>query len=263
MELQHHLPEFEAANIALFAVSYDSVDVLKGFTEDHGISYQLLSDLGSEVIRRYGILNTLVKPEEEEYYGIPFPGSYLVSEDGKIFDKLFHREYQKRETGATVLWKGFGLPVDPASTIHAEAEGQAVRVSAALMATELHPRQHADLHVTLDLDEGLHVYGPDVPDDYVATQIKVSGPEGISAGEPAFPATKPLRIEGINEEFQVMDGKVDIVLPVASAIREPGEATLNVEVTYQACTDAMCYIPRTETLHLTVNVAPNVPGRPQ
>ena len=72
MELQRHLQEFEAAGIAVFSVSYDSVEVLAGFAEEHGIRFPLLSDEGSSVIKRFGILNTLIRPEED-FYGIPSP----------------------------------------------------------------------------------------------------------------------------------------------------------------------------------------------
>jgi thiol:disulfide interchange protein len=80
----------------------------------------------------------------------------------------------------------------------------------------------------------------------------------LAFGEPRFPKTHPFTIEGIDEEFHTYDGKVEIVVPVVSGIREEGTAQIEVKVSYQACTDAMCYIPRTETLALELSTAPNV-----
>ena len=43
------------------------------------------------------MLNTIVQPEEAPFYGIPFPGFFLLNEDGVIVDKLFNRHLAHRE----------------------------------------------------------------------------------------------------------------------------------------------------------------------
>lgn len=259
MELQAHKADFDAAGIKLFAISYDTVEALGAFAEAYGIEFPILSDADSKVIRDFGILNTLVKPNETEYYGIPYPGSYLVDSDGLVAAKFFNRQYQVRETALVMMRDGFGLPIDPALLSHAEvSDGTGVSVHAELMTKLLRPRQRSLIYVTLELDEGLHVYGEPTPDDYVKTEVAVSGTEGLTFGGPRFPETHPFTIEGIDEEFHTYDGKVEIVVPVVSGIREEGTAQIEVKVSYQACTDAMCYIPRTETLALELSTAPNV-----
>lgn len=247
--------------MALFAISYDSVEVLARFARDHGIKYPLLSDADSAVIKRFGILNTLVKPEEVEYYGIPYPGSYLVDPEGRIAHKFFNRAYQVRETAATVLRSGFHLPVDPTIFSRGSAGSDGVRITVDLLATELRPRQHADLLVTVSMEPGVHIYGPHVPEGYSPTQIMVTGSEGLAFGPVRFPPTKQLRIAGLEEEFEVWDGEVELTIPATSTIREEGEAGIDVAVTYQACTEEECFVPRSETVHLTVATAPNVRAR--
>lgn len=212
----------------------------------------MLSDEGSKVIREFGILNTLVNPDETTHYGIPFPGSYLTDADGRVTDKFFHREYQVRETATTVLSSGFDLPVDIGSFTHVETEHDGVKLSVALGATELHFMQHADLYVDIDLDEGLHVYGQTVPDGYVPTEVTVTGTEGLRVGQPKFPDTKPFHVEGIADEFQVLGGKVRIAVPLISAIREVESVSIDVEICYQACNDQECFIPKRETFNLEV-----------
>ncbi len=258
MELQSHKAEFDAGGIKLFAISYDAVEPLGAFADHYGIEFPLLSDVGSRVIREFGILNTLVQPDETEYYGIPYPGSYLVDETGTVIAKFFNRQYQVRETAASVLRMGFDLPVDPASLSHAEASGAGVNVHASLMTKELHPRQRSFIYVNLELDEGLHVYGDPIPDGYVRTEVHATGTEGLEFGEPQFPPTKPFKIEGIDDQFHTFDGKVEIVVPVVSTIREEGAAEIELTVRFQACTDDMCYLPRTEKLRLELTTAPNV-----
>ncbi|MEE8517910.1 MAG: protein-disulfide reductase DsbD domain-containing protein [Dehalococcoidia bacterium] len=146
--------------------------------------------------------------------------------------------------------------------VHDVVDGQGVTVSAELTATELRNRQHADIYVTLDLDEGLHVYGQPIPKGYVATEVKAVATEGILVGEPQFPPTTPFKVEGLTEEFHAFDGKVEIVVPVVSTVREEGDAAVDLEVSFQACTDQMCYIPRTEKLRLEFTTAPGVRRQP-
>lgn len=256
--MQNHKSEFDAAGIELFAISYDSVDVLSTFAKAYGIEYPLLADVGSNVIREFGILNTLVDAAEEEYYGIPTPGSYLAGTDGRVVGKFFHREYQVRETGATVLHAGFDLPIDPASAIHDAVHTEGVSVRAELAATALHTHQRAYVYVHLNLDEGLHVYGEPIPEGYAPTWVSTAATEGLVIGEPQYPATTPFSIEGLTEQFNVFGGDVRIALPVTSEIREVGTAAIDVTVCYQACTDQMCYLPQRHILRIEVPTAPSV-----
>ena len=60
MELRDAEPRFSEAGVKLYAISYDDVAALKDFSQTYGIQYPMLSDARSEVIRRYGMLNTEV-----------------------------------------------------------------------------------------------------------------------------------------------------------------------------------------------------------
>jgi peroxiredoxin len=65
VELQRVLPELETAGYCMYAISYDTREQLRNFADQHGIRYPLLSDVGSVVIKQYGILNTLISPDEQ------------------------------------------------------------------------------------------------------------------------------------------------------------------------------------------------------
>ena len=77
MELQDNLESLSNAGVQPYAISYDSQDTLAEFAEKHSITYPLLSDTKSRVIRDFGILNTLVA-EDHRWFGVPFPGTYVV-----------------------------------------------------------------------------------------------------------------------------------------------------------------------------------------
>jgi peroxiredoxin len=61
--------------LGLAAVSYDSVAALKNFADRQHITYLLLSDPDSKIIRAFGILNETVTPGTMTY-GIPVWSKY-------------------------------------------------------------------------------------------------------------------------------------------------------------------------------------------
>jgi len=85
----------------LASISYDSPAVLARFADAHRITFPMLSDKDSAVIRRYGILNTNI-PRTHKFYGIPFPGEYLVAPDGRVADKVFLPSFEDRATASEV-----------------------------------------------------------------------------------------------------------------------------------------------------------------
>lgn len=258
MELQRRAADFEANGIAVLAISPDPVEALAAFAEEHHITYPLLSDAGSVVIRRYGILNTLIEPGEQ-YYGLPFPGSYLVGADGRVAQKFFHRRYQDRETADVVLHSGFAVPIDlsanPSGTDDAE-----VRV--VLAAPSLRYGQVAELYVYIDLPPGQHVYGTPVPEGFIPTAVTVTGPASVRIDEPRVPPTRPFHIAGIADTFHVLDDHVEIAIPIVSTEREATEIALDVRVRYQACTDRECFVPRDRQITLHIPIEPLYTRRP-
>ena len=83
------MPHFEAAGRAVCALSYDEPDALRDFRDAHQITYSLLSDPDSKVISDFGILNTLIDPNDHPWYGIPYPGTYVINGNGVITHKFF------------------------------------------------------------------------------------------------------------------------------------------------------------------------------
>jgi peroxiredoxin len=87
--LQDSIEGFKRNGINVANISYDSREILRRFGETYHITYPLLSDEGSVVIRKFGIMNTNVPPDVKRFYGIPFPGQYLLTGDGTVKDKQF------------------------------------------------------------------------------------------------------------------------------------------------------------------------------
>lgn len=267
VELRDALPRFESASVRLYAISYDDVDALAAFARTHDISYPLLSDADSAVIRRFGILNTLVEPGDAPTYGVPFPGAYVVDSDGRVVEKFFSRHHASRESAETLIDTALGRILLGANEPSATAEGEdAVRISATLHggAGTLREGARRRMVVRFELADGLHIYGRPVPDWMVPTTIAVDGPPGLVTEEPIYPPTRPHRIEPLDLTLPIWSGVVDVVVPVYAVSElvpstEPlmqSTAELEVQVRYQACTDRACLPPHTATLRLRVELEP-------
>lgn len=82
-------------------VSYDSVDVLKKFSDKRMIEFPLLSDPDSKTIASYAIRNkeTVGKGFGKiSLDGVPYPGTFIVDQQGIIRAKLFVDGYKDRHS---------------------------------------------------------------------------------------------------------------------------------------------------------------------
>src|SRR5262252_2183488 len=61
LELQSQYDSLKQDGLGLAAISYDSQDILAAYSAQHGITFPMLSDVGSATIKRYGILNTVAE----------------------------------------------------------------------------------------------------------------------------------------------------------------------------------------------------------
>lgn len=254
MQLQKNLEEFKAQGISVFAISYDRVEAQAAFAEEFGITFPLLADPDHRVIEATGILNTLVQPEEEAIYGVPFPGTYVIGTDGTIEEKLFFQHYRTRPSAATVLREGFGLDFEVRNHPHADVEGDGVRISATLGSESMVFMETSILYIDIDLDEGLHLYGQPIPRGFIPTEVEVTAPEGIIVDEPQYPPTVPFHVEGIDEEFQAFEGEIRIRVLIHMRLTEAESFTLDVTVRYQACNERECFLPQTRQLSLEVPI---------
>jgi hypothetical protein len=233
---------------------------LRQFAEEQQIPYPLLSDVDSEVIRNYEILNTEVSFDDAFLYGIPFPGVYVADESGKVVAKFFHDTYKKRDSPEILIDAALGkiaLADDAPQVGGGDAD---TKITVAVHGGKGSIRQGImrKLVVRFELGEGLHIYGEPVPDGMIATRVRVTGPPGLAVLEPILPATETLHLEGMGVDLEVWSGTVDIAVPfypkgeLASETRplDTEDAEIEVEVRYQACTDNECLLPRTEIFKL-------------
>ena len=249
MELQEAWPALEAGGVALFGLSYDAVSVLAAFAEKRGITFPLLSDEGSHTIRALGLLNQHVAEQHafygiqmrDEHQGIPYPGTFVLDEDGVITEKRFEQSYRVRPTASLFAEYAFGPPAGvPEGAARTSSSG--VVVEAWADAAAYRPYQQVRLHVQLTLPPGHHVYVPPVPEGFVPLGVDVDPLEGLTVGTPEWPSGRPFRVEGLDEEFFVAEGTVRLVVPLLFT-QNLGSTLVRAAVRYQTCTEAECFAP--------------------
>tara|TARA_B100001123_G_scaffold425571_2_gene538584 strand:+ start:1046 stop:1612 length:567 start_codon:yes stop_codon:yes gene_type:complete len=84
------------------AISYDPPLTLQEFGESEGITFPLVSDKDSKLIKAFGILNTDFS-ETDPLYGIPEPTIYVVDAEGKITHVYQEDGYKRRPDPDVVI----------------------------------------------------------------------------------------------------------------------------------------------------------------
>ena len=239
------------------AISYDSVAALKSFADRRHITYLLLSDSDSKIIRAFGILNETV-PANSRGYGIPYPGTYVVDPSGKVVAKFFEDDFKERTPAMEILDR---LGVAPVST-PTIVEAKQLRLSSSASTAVVHPNQRVALFLDIDLTPKMHVYAPGVQ-GYTAIEWKMAG-TAAKFYPVRYPAPEILRLKVIKETVPVYRGHVRLAQDVGMGteaqlkplLNERGEMVLEGSLRYQACDDHECYVPETVPVKWTFKFEP-------
>lgn len=248
--------------IAVFAVSYDPVETLQRFSDQHGITYDLLADVGSKQMERLGLLNDTIVEEraawgkemDEKHENLPYPGTFLLDENGVVIDKKFERTHRLRPSGTVLLADLTDGDVEPAVSATGTAPG--MRAAAWLDEDGYYPGQQLNAHVRLEVEEGVHVYVPPLEEGYIPLRVQMSDQPELTAGEPDLPTGEPFTVEGLPEQFFVVEGSLELTIPFYFSDDRNEDAVLAFEIGYQACNENACFAPETITLELPISYKP-------
>lgn len=116
--LQQIMPDLKAQCANLVAISPQSPDHSLSTVEKHNLSFQVLSDLGNQVSRQFGLVFTVpekLRPVYQqlgidlpEYNGdqlfeLPLPATYIVNSDGEIVYDFINADYKQRLDPTKIL----------------------------------------------------------------------------------------------------------------------------------------------------------------
>jgi hypothetical protein len=247
VELQGRLEELQRQGLGLLAVSYDAPDVLKAFAASRGITFPLISDPDSAVIRRFGLLNTTVEPGTRTY-GIPFPGTFVVDRQGMVRSRHFEDAYQERNTVASILVSRGATPYGPALSVDAPHLTMTAAVSDDVVA----PGERVSIAFDVTPKRGMHVYAPG-KHTYQVVRVSLEPAAWMRVHPTIYPPSQiyhfqPLdeRVEVYQEPFRLVQDVTILATPeVQKSLAAERSVTIRGRLEYQACDDKVCYSPQT------------------
>ena len=283
MELQDQLETLKEQGLGVAAISYDSVEVLSDFAQRRGITFPLLADDDSSVITEFGILNTVAAeglgenaddPEvqadvakyvsafgaREMIVGTPYPGTFMVDSDGKVTSRFFEEFYRERNTTTNVMLK-LGMGLSPIAAV----QGETAHLKFTAYPSNTSVTVGTRFSLALDVTPGpnMHVYAPGAEGKgYRVIGFNLDQPE-IARIEPvSYPESEIYYFEPLDEHVPVYQEKFTILQEVvmngdarAEEVMSTLDAlTLTGTLDYQACDDAICFLPQSIPVSFTVDL---------
>jgi len=285
LELQSQYDSLRKDGLGLVGISYDSQDILAAFSRQHGITFPLLSDVGSETIERYGILNTVAEEglgpngndpaviakvklyvsangANERQRGIPFPGTFIVDRSGRVKARFFEDSYTVRNTVSNIRVRLNNLSTSVAAT---RVESRQLDVVTYPSDTAIAPGNRFSIVAQITPHNGVHVYAPGAA-NYKVVELKVLPSKYIRTFKTVYPKSEIYFFKPLNESVPtyqkpftisqdvVLDGQAS----TRTALAKQTSMTIGGVLTYQACDDRLCYDQVTVPLSWTIGLKPIV-----
>lgn len=252
--MQESAADLKKRGLGLAAVSYDSPAVLQAFAAARGITFPLLSDAGSATIERYNLLN----PEATgPAAGVPYPGTFVLDRRGIVTSRAFEAAYQERATAAAILARGSAAARggETQETAHLAV---ATRTSDQRVA----PGTRLALFVDVTPRPKMHVYAPQQK-DVIPVSLTLEAGE-FTVHPPRFPAPGKYFFKPLDETQLVFSRPFRIIQEITVALtpavraraRAAGSIAVAGTLRYQACDDAICYMPQSVPVRWTVGLRP-------
>jgi hypothetical protein len=246
VELDEELDALRKRGLGVAALSYDSVPLLEEFARRRKIRYPLLSDPGSAVIRRFGLLNPEFT-EGDPAHGVPFPGTLVTDARGVVQTRFFEKSYAERRTAASFLVLEGETRGEVAREVHADHFLLRLSQSNASAAAG----NRVSLVLELWMGETKHAYAPGAK-GYRPLALHLDPHPLLTVQEPVFPAPRDYFYAPLRETVPVFEGRFRVVQDVtlaggreiADALRAgEGTVTISGRLDYQVCSDRACYPP--------------------
>jgi peroxiredoxin len=288
VELQGRVEEIRKQGLGLAAISYDPPEILAAFTRQRGITFPLLSDLGSETIKRYGILNTVaaeaVGPNAKEpivaedvkkyvsvvganarMVGIPFPGTFILDRDGRVKARFFEESYIERNTSSSLLMRVGAKETVSGTQLSTEHVDVKTYPSEAAVA----PGNRFSIAFEVTPKRRIHVYAPGAS-GYRVIGVTVTAQPFVRVMPLKYPKSAIHFFKPLNERVPVYDKPFTLVQELIlegqpeaqAALRGRDSLTLAGTLDYQACDDEVCYNPTSVPLTWTLSLRPLIRERP-
>jgi peroxiredoxin len=288
VELQGRVEEIRKQGLGLAAISYDPPEILAAFTRQRGITFPLLSDLGSETIKRYGILNTVaaeavgpnakdpaVAEDVKKYVsvvganarmvGMPFPGTFILDRNGRVKARFFEESYIERSTSSSILMR-VGAKENVSGT---QLSTEHVDVKTYPSEAAVAPGNRFSIAFDVTPKPRIHVYAPGAS-GYRVIGVTVAPQPFVRVMPLKYPKSAIHFFKALNERVPVYEKPFTLVQELIlegqpeaqAALRGRDSLTLTGTLEYQACDDEVCFSPTSVPLTWTLSLRPLIRERP-
>lgn len=116
-ELQEQIPNFNALNANILALTPELPDSSISTKEKHHLEFEVLSDVGNKVGKEYGVVFELTEDVAKSYQAgfslhdfngnesneLPLAATYVINQDGKIVYTFLYEYYRNRAEPSNIL----------------------------------------------------------------------------------------------------------------------------------------------------------------
>jgi len=289
VELESQADELRDRGYGIAVISYDSREVTAGFAAQHGISFPMLSDVGSDVIRRFDLLNPVpewafgenaddpavqadvqtyvsVVGPRENMIGMAFPGTFMLDSDGRVTSRYFEDFYIERNTVSSIVMR-LDDEIEPVNAVLISTPQ--LELTTWVSEPTLAPGNRFAIMLAVEPNEGMHVYAPGAA-DYRVIGFELEAHPWIEQLPVRYPASTPYYFEPFDETVPVYEEPFEIVqelilagtLEAQREMRDQQDVTISGTLEYQACSETICYPPQSVALTWTVPLRALVFERP-
>jgi peroxiredoxin len=286
VQLQNDLPVFQRAGVGLAAISYDGAPVLRDFASRKGISFPLLADHESKVIRAFGVANRRYtkgalldinteqitdSPGDVPVHGVAYPSVFVIDGSGKLLWRFVSEADELRLTGATILARSLGAIAGESR--HASQNGH-IQITTTASNTEAGLGNRLLIGLEFKLPSGFHLYGPEVGGNYHGLEWKMDASPCWYQSEPEYPKPQRRHFAFEDGELPVYEGDArvtrELVLKPVLSAADPSlfrlfqtsclDSSSHVKasgvVKFQACDERQCYPPQSAILEWKFHFVP-------
>ncbi len=289
MQLQADYQKLQDVGINVASISYDSEETVKAFADEHGISFPMLADLGSSVIEKFDLLNPVPQWGVEDglddpelakafrtyvsvtganslFVGIAFPGTFLLDSSGVVQERHFEEAYEERNTVSSILLR-LGEDIEPvAATIVSTVQLDLTTYSS--NQTIVAGNRFA-LVMDIQPKPGMHVYAPGA-DKYQVVGLTLDSNPHIRVLPMQYPESESYYFEPFDETVPVYLQAIKLLQEVVlggdresqRALSGQDSLTISGSFEYQACDEAICYLPTSIPVSWTLQLGDLVSSRP-
>jgi peroxiredoxin len=279
VELESQADELRERGYGIAVISYDPREATARFSEANGISFPLLSDVGSETIRRFGLLNPVpewafsekaddpavqadidtfvsVFNPTENMIGMAFPGTFMLDTTGRVTSRYFENSYIERNTVSSIV-----VRLGEAEVPVRAAQLSMPQLELTTYASEptIAPGNRFAVVLEVEPHDGMHVYAPGAG-NYRIVGLRVEPDPNLIVLPMSYPVSTNYYFEPLDETVPVYQEPFSLVQELIldgspqaqQALRGQESITVKGTFDYQACSDEICYPPESLDLSWTI-----------